>query len=296
MSVDAVTEVVAVDDDRPLRQGDVVRWLDAERPWRVHGLVVTADCDIAQTKHGGILSYVPILPLRDYLAQFMLPAKVRRALRPKYDEVFSQIRRWQAANRPEMPEPLSDDLIADWIASSGSSAVTEELRVVEPAQAFHSAVRVIRQAEEALQGDDFNSLAVALIAARGGGGAKRKSPDQILWAELTDAVRSLPGDAFFLNGIDRDAGGRGFVAYLRLVRESSEAEIAIRTPDLRRESVRAVRVGRLQSPYLYALTQQLGSVFSAIGLPTEYEDERGTTMDQHAQEFASEMNEGKPRA
>src|SRR5256885_8963072 len=54
-------------DAAPLHQGDIFHWLASVDPWSKFGLIITADCDIRKNKHRGILSYVPILTLRDYL-------------------------------------------------------------------------------------------------------------------------------------------------------------------------------------------------------------------------------------
>lgn len=66
-----------VSDDRPIRQGDVFEWVSPSTdPLKFLGLVVTADCDIANAKHEGILSYVPILRFVDYLRLFSLPQEI----------------------------------------------------------------------------------------------------------------------------------------------------------------------------------------------------------------------------
>jgi hypothetical protein len=65
-----------------------------------------------------------------------------------------------------------------------------------------------------------------------------------------------------------------YVAYLRLVREVREPEIALLATDLEKPEVSAKRISRLTSPYVYRLTQQLGDVFASIGLPEDYERNR----------------------
>ncbi|BAK36319.1 hypothetical protein MLP_33050 [Microlunatus phosphovorus NM-1] len=58
---------------------------------------------------------------------------------------------------------------------------------------------------------------------------------------------------------------------IRNLREIAEDEIAIKATQQARPSK---RIARLSSPYRYRLTQQLGDVFAAIGLPEEYERRR----------------------
>jgi hypothetical protein len=56
-----------------IAQGDVVEWLQPEPPWRALGIIVTASCDIVLKKHGGTISYVPVLTLEEYLREHLLP-------------------------------------------------------------------------------------------------------------------------------------------------------------------------------------------------------------------------------
>src|SRR5206468_2377213 len=69
-------ETERADDDRPIRQGDIVQWEQQDSPWKSVAVIVTADCDIAQKKHAGILSYVPIVTLVDYWRLITLPKKI----------------------------------------------------------------------------------------------------------------------------------------------------------------------------------------------------------------------------
>jgi hypothetical protein len=109
-----------------------------------------------------------------------------------------------------------------------------------------------------------------------GGGDRAKLLEK-LQADIASKITDLPGDSFFLGTVLEDRP-KGFVAYLRLVREIRGDEIALKHADLRSSSVRAKRIARLTSPYIYRLTQQLGDVFSSVGLPTEYEDHRRAVL------------------
>jgi hypothetical protein len=65
-------------EDKELRQGDIFaahpgtdNWRD---PWRRFGVILTADCDIAQSKSGPNLVFVPIVGLHTYLADVWVPS------------------------------------------------------------------------------------------------------------------------------------------------------------------------------------------------------------------------------
>src|SRR4051812_43937524 len=78
----------------PLRQGDVFRWTLRGEPdrWRAYGIVVTADCDFANAKHRGVLSYCPILPLADFLAIHWLPEDLLAQKKRYLEATIGQLR------------------------------------------------------------------------------------------------------------------------------------------------------------------------------------------------------------
>lgn len=93
--------------------------------------------------------------------------------------------------------------------------------------------------------------------------------------ELSGSLASLPGDAMFISSLAADAS-EGYVAYLRRIHEVNDRDVA-RSAQF--NTGKFIRVGRLRAPYIYALTQQVGSVFGSIGLPAEYETQRTETAE-----------------
>jgi predicted DNA-binding ArsR family transcriptional regulator len=91
-------------------------------------------------------------------------------------------------------------------------------------------------------------------------------------SDLASTLKKLPGDALFLNEVSPEHV-QGYVVYLRRVIEVNENAI-VRTQARLPSDARYLRASRLRSPYVYALSQQFGAVFSAIGLPTVYESAR----------------------
>lgn len=273
----AFSECDEVTDDKPMRQGDVFAWLSASSdPLAVLGLVVTADCDIAHAKHRGILSYVPILRLTDYLRLFHFPRVIERGLKPIVAELLKKILELQALNRPEFPEPISEQAAVRWVMETDLDEIANDLGLAEgkPRQRLIALGSAYRSAQAARQREEFDDQFEAIVRLRSKTAEAAKQSRVNLWSEISALVRDLPGDAFFIGRIASDFT-TGYLAYLRLVREVRDDQIAIRQTDLLQGS-RAVakRIARLRSPYIFRLTQQLGTVFGAIGLPTEYEDHR----------------------
>lgn len=272
------SECEELTDDRPIRQGDVFAWLDAGGDaWRTLGVIVTANCDIAQQKHRGILSYVPILRLDDYLRLFYLPKRLEKALRPVIGELTKTMRVHQAANRPDFPEALSDAAAQAWARDRDAGEIADDLRILDAKSraAFTDLVREYQAMHKALQGELYAEQVDTLIQlrVRRQGITPEKARDTT-FQEIHDSAETLPGDCFFIGRIGSEHSV-GYVAYLRLVREIQHNQMAVKQTDFRTGApVLARRISRLRSPYIYRLTQQLADVFLAIGLPGEYEDHR----------------------
>lgn len=93
---------VARSVDAPLRQGDVIESTNADAtPWTRFLLVITADCDLANTKNAGRVTCVPLLGAEDYLVEFHFPER-QNAISDRHVREFNdELRRNQRArSRP----------------------------------------------------------------------------------------------------------------------------------------------------------------------------------------------------
>lgn len=279
-----------VTDDSVLVQGDVFEWLERkDDPWQQFGVIVTANCDILHQKHRGILSYVPVLALEDYLRIFFFPSALRKGVKPIAEqlgrtllaaEVADAIRAYQAENLPDFPEPVSDSVALQWALTLTPDSLADELRITAsgPRKTFLTLVEDFRMVEAAAAGEAYAAQWDALVRLRVRQGATAEKAQERIWSEMRASIKDLPGDGFFLGRLG-SVSGHGWIAYLRLVREIQHHRVAVRHSDIRKKDVAAKRVARLRSPYIYKLTQQLIDVFAAIGLPSEYEESRSSVVD-----------------
>lgn len=276
-------ECAEITDADPLRQGDVFRWLDpGDDPWRTFGIIVTADCDIVQEKHRGVLSYVPLLRLLDYLRLFYLPRRLGRALDRCFQETCDRAHRLQSEYAAEFSEPLSEAAIDGWLRREAGEAIADDLGVpIGPDRdAFVALVDLWRSCYDALDQQGFEQQVKACVAFGARVSGDHGAAEQRLWRETQDHIEQLPGDAFFVGSLGSSLAD-GYIAYLRLVREVRDTQIALKPADLSRTDVLAQRISRLTSPYVYRLTQQLADVFAAIGLPAAYEANRAELLSTH---------------
>lgn len=269
------TECTEVGAGDPLRQGDVFIFVDdghEQDLWRWGGIVVTADCDLANNKHGGIVSYVPVLPLRDYLMQRLLPKYAEDVRQRRFKAPLDLIADME--NDSRRSSRISRRAVESWVAQPNCHA--EMMEHFKPANAdrerrLEDLVNAIQICGRALDSSSYEEIVAVLAELHPP--TKKSTPEQRLVEEIRNRLRNLPGDSFFMSSIGSDDEG-GFVAYLRLVREIRMDQVATNYYDRQVRSVAAHRVSRLRAPYVYRLTQQLAEVFASIGLPEEYENSR----------------------
>lgn len=228
--MEPVIECEEIDDSRiPLRQGDVLEWLGGDGdPWRQHAIIVTADCDIAHSKHDGVLACVPVLHHETYLAQFALPLRLVTARDKLLEQARRAIREAQEANRPDFPEPMTDQTLTAWIDGVPSGEIVAALRLDNPRQAtkLGGILEAIRECAAAIDGQGFaqqvKTLAEVLVLQQGGD-ADAKST--LLAREALNRLGGLPGDAVFIHALSSSRCD-GYVVYLRFIVNIAEGEIA----------------------------------------------------------------------
>jgi hypothetical protein len=290
---EAVLECQELEDaSAPLRQGDVLEWLnDSGDPLRRFAIVVTADCDLAHRKHSGMLACVPVIEHERYLALFTLSARLEKAKGKLLEAGTALIRRFQEANRPEFPIGMSDSAIFEWIDAVGPDEIVKELRVSEEKEARRliELTTAIRTCSGAAADGGFDTqldaLASAWLVTQAKSGFTERR--QVLARDVLSTLNNLPGDAVFLHGLSPQYR-LGYVVYLRAILNVDERAVARRVTDLRDSTVAAKRIARLTSPYVFHLSQALGHVFSAIGLPAHYEASREAFINRRADVYGAD--------
>jgi hypothetical protein len=262
---------------QPVRQGDVLSAIGQEDRWHELLVVLTADCDLARSKHGGALSCVPLLSHTDYLLIFKyenLRDSVSGRLIKQLLETYT--------NGTILAEPprISHSRMGEWITEVDIASIISALKLEgQSASQFAELAEVVRRLTTATPGSITVASQLLAEAKHLLGDVKtfEKAITSVA-AEFASTLRTLPGDALFLNQVSPEHT-YGYVAYLRRIIEVTD-NLVVRSASRIPHDARYLRISRLRSPYIYALSQQFASVFSAIGLPTEYEIARGSTLER----------------
>jgi hypothetical protein len=263
------------DLSEPIRQGDVIQWLQPTSPWDRFGVVVTADCDIAQGKHRGVLSYSPVLTLDDYLSQIWLGDHVRKQLRAHLPRVRKLLLDAAKISSTGFQGISDDDVIPGWVLRRGPAGIMEDIGVDSArAPELLDWLSLIDLGAHAVEAQDVEEVLSAAVRMRAG--SIQLSTEDLergrerLWDQLHSSITSLPGEFFFLNAIGPDLAD-GYLVHLRRIREVDAAHVAIDPVQQSSDNtVRGIRLTAIASPYKYRLVQQMTAVFADIGLPDEY--------------------------
>lgn len=270
----------------PVRQGDLLELPsdDGTEDWSAHfGVLVTANCDLVHKKAGGLLTYVPIVPLEVYLKTVLIPEQLRRDSARIQDVLRRQLEQLGTCVR-------SDRVIEMLEIGYDTPAIVARLNVAKSSEAelqrHIERVRLHMQAGRALQqpGGSFRDrLRTAVELRRALSALELKPPKASPWQrferDARDGFGSLPTDYFFVGALS-PRHTAGYVAHLRLLRELSHDDIA--TSPLHERTAhlyRARRVGRMSLLFTHKLVQQMAAVFTDIGLPDEYAGRRTATVD-----------------
>ncbi len=237
-------------------QGDILLWDDAVEPLLRAGVVVTGDCDIANNKCWGRLSVVPIIPAEYYLDNLRIP----QLLDKEEENVLKQYRQALECMLKKEGREVTSAAIDLLLREGGLPEAFKGDRI----KAFwHS---FLRTKATCLNSESQKQLLFGKYEFDREG----KEKGAVVWRKkATELLSNLPGDLMQLSGI-AGLDMKLPLIWLRAIREIPVSGIALKNSDEKKGM--AVRIGRLRETYKYKLTQQLGHVFSDIGLPDAHEN------------------------
>lgn len=263
-----------VSDLSPFRQGDVIRShrTDANPKGLTRwGVIITADCDIAQGKSGDLLSYLPILSARDYLQTLWANEEIEKIVR-RYGSIASgHIHRAASALNPQTKPLLPSELI-DWSFVDGAEKVVATVGIKKQSdlKATITALKILALCHpDCISATPLESL-ISCWRVEG-----RNEADQR--GMVRSALRqSQMRSEFLLIPTLPNETEVGFIVTLRDIRTIGLSEIFPNKLDLRIKSGSQnamFRIGRFSDFIRYSIAQRMANLFSRIGMTVEFEDE-----------------------
>lgn len=280
-----------IEQEAPLRQGDVLKRFVGGFPETLW-LVITADCDIAQNKLGDSgLACIRLIPLRQYLREEHL----RKVLSRYADSHFRDLRERINKRRNQIASdcsPLSDSAIAEWIQVASLEEIASVLQVVDAKELEYldNALGAQRDAHSCRTAPHDPQRLLSVVAR-----LQKVAPKD--WRQFVGGLlsrlqsRQLPDDLFFVSRIPGE-DSLGYLATLRGITFVSASSFTDTVPLAKERSVAYVRIARLAPTFKHGLAQQVGTMFSRIGYPLDYEIDRDEIFDLIADELSDEL--GRP--
>jgi hypothetical protein len=196
-----------------------------EDVWHEQLLVLTADCDLAKSKHAGALTCVPILDCLDYLLMFRYE-RLRDQLLDKLVTRLMRIHEGTAPSDGKTRPAISQGRMRDWVVEVEPTDAARALMLDDANMSdFVDLASVTRHVAQAMPASLSQSTEVLAEAKLALGEAKDRDRARG-WcrAEYSSTLKSLPGDALFINELS-PAHTNGYVVYLRRALEVLEDSV-----------------------------------------------------------------------
>ncbi|CAK6697288.1 hypothetical protein [Synechococcus sp. CBW1107] len=229
-------------------QGDLFYFED-EQPHCRYGIVVTADCDLANRKHSRLVSLVPLLELDDLLVNCLYIDHLE-----KLSETIALLLRKELASDVSINDPAFKATVE--AALNEASEIPAEIAV---------AAEIFLERSDQIDNHTFQALL-----------DRMNIPKSNVYKRFEQQIKSR-GDIVPLARppySPHDAR----IAWLRRVFQVPIGKLMLRTSQYVPGSTQGQHVARLASPFRYRLTQQFSQVFSDIGTPNVSTEWIGTNL------------------
>ena len=253
MNTKECTEILS--NKQSLRQGDIFKFLKEDDD-KLYGIVITGDCDIDKNKCKGIISYCNITTAKYYIQTEYLKGKLDLLLEFMKGYIVSQL---QSLLKTKFLATTFINILNQ--SEDKWKNITDNPKLIDFLNFYKK-----KSKQLCITIND-------IIEARKLLDKKVEEEKQIenLKKDIHSHIKSLPGDKFFIGEIPNDNKNYGYIAHLRCINSINKSKL-INTNVYSDKEI--VRVCHLEAPFLYRLTQQVGAIFSDIGLPEYYEKSR----------------------
>ncbi|WP_369051412.1 hypothetical protein [Burkholderia gladioli] len=272
-----------IEDTDEVRQGDIIRKLDPETgEVEKLGIVITADCDIAQKKAGERYTWLEIVPMAAYIegawAQEQLRKLSAKHSKAVCEHLNSQIRKLQ----PDLA-PLTHGSLVQWLRSKTAEEIFTSATGMSPS-ADSAPLRQLKGFALTVSANDTQNSFGRLKAAWTHFGVGEKTQRE----SVRNAFKDGGGfqDYFVLPELPRETG-LGFVVMLRSIWTIMASDLYLTQQDARIHDRPDAfhRIGRLKDGIRFSITQKLAFLFSRIGMLETFESACDTATELTVEEF-----------
>jgi hypothetical protein len=252
--------------DWPIRQGDVLGFWDwnSRAPLSRFGVVITADCDIANGRSDQELVYLRTISQADYIDIFWSRSKLDKACDKAFQDLVPLINRLRSIIDREA-KGLSRQDVEQWIVSASADEICDAIGVEDPGEQLKLRKNLERTVGIAqLVAAPAGTACLERLASWG-----RKGLSEVI-EQATKDLTSLRDELFFLSSIADPAQQSGYYVLLDQIGAVRHDQITNSVSELKQGNKTVYRFGRLAPTYKYALAQRFAYLFQRIGLPDDH--------------------------
>jgi len=258
-----------IEDTEEVRQGDIIRKLNPETGEAERlGVVITADCDIAQRKASERYTWLEITPMAAYIDGPWAQEQLRKLSEKRSNEICEYLNGRISKLEPGLAA-LTHESLVRWLRDKTADEIMARATGHAPAE-DDQRLRALRGFALTVSNNENQSAFNRLKAAWALFGLKEKE----LQERVCDALKDSGGfqDYFVLPELPRQTG-LGFVVMLRSMWTIMASDLYLTEQDARiNDSPHAFhRLGRLNDSIRFSITQKWAFLFSRIGMPTTFE-------------------------
>ncbi|MNJ29931.1 hypothetical protein D3C77_245130 [compost metagenome] len=272
-----------IEDTEDVRQGDIIRKFNSKTgEVEKLGIVITADCDIAQKKAGERYTWLEIVPMTAYVEGPWAQEQLRK-LSEKRSKAICEYLNAQIRKRLPGLTALTHESLVQWLYSKTAEEILTSVSGERPA-ANSQQLRELQGLALTVSVDEAQSAFSRLKAAW--------TLFNVSESTQQDSVRNAFKDGggfqdyFVLPELPRQAG-LGFVVMLRSMWTIMATDLYLTEQDARIHDRPDAfhRLGRLNDGIRFSITQKLAFLFSRIGMPKTFESACEAATELTVEEF-----------
>lgn len=270
---------VEIPDGDEIAQGDVIKIEKFDSKGLSisvvdYGIVITADCDIAQRKMGDHYTYVRVISAIRYLDEYWSVASLKDKKKKIHSEVAQKIRKLYTVVNPAA-SLLSEQDLDDWLSESTVDSIADGLGA--QGKYKKQLVVALRKIEIINSGLSAGRCLRSLVELKEMEGAKKENIEK----EVAGALgNNLPEQYVLLPSLAYEE----YIGAIVLLRDVRSMPQDLLSPNYAEYKLidapqKAVRIARLIDNIKYSITQKFGYLFSRIGHPVVFENQQKETVE-----------------
>lgn len=257
-----------------LLQGDIFRieqgddiFLNEER----YVVLLTADCDMAHESKGvEFLTFLPVISSMDFVKRILISDFFNKKIKKIHKEIITYINSEISKVNTEC-NPINEDGLINWLEDEDLESILHSLNLINIPDNIKS---LIEMHQHCLNNDHISSYAEIKKIE----GVKKQNVFKDILSSLTK-----PKEEYFILPLINELYEQFSVVKIRMIKPIHRSRVFTNEMDYLascdKDNVAVIRVGRLSDYLRYSISQKFSHLFNKIGMPTEFESDRDTSIE-----------------